>query len=77
MNKDEEEEELPLSIPTDCWDGWNLTPAEQRDLVQLSFAEFLKPVDKRKTSYELVKAVLGIDYGSVKQKRRKRNVRKP
>ena len=37
MNKDEEEEELPLSIPTDCWDGWNLTPAEQRDLVQLSF----------------------------------------
>jgi hypothetical protein len=65
--------ELPMDTPKDCWCGWNLTPSEQKDLIHLTMDEFKLFPKKRRRPEQLVKQILGMHYGTVKSKRKRKD----
>lgn len=67
--------ELLISIPSDCWDGWRLTPSEQDELIRLTINEFEKFPKKRRKPEQLVKQVVGMSFGQRKNKRRKYKIK--
>jgi len=72
--KKTDNEDLPINIPTDCWDGWRLTPSEQGELIKLTINEFNKFPKQRRRPEQLVKQVVGMSFNQRKNKRRKRKL---
>jgi hypothetical protein len=64
-------DEHPLSIPIDLWEGWRLTPREQTELTRLTLHEFTRPIRIRKKPEDLVKKVVGMYFSSLKSKKKK------
>ena len=62
--------QMPISIPTNCWDGWRLSPSEQKALINISLAEFEKFPNDRRLPEQLVKQVVGMRFNQMKNKRK-------
>tara|TARA_R110000796_G_scaffold106448_1_gene216850 strand:- start:417 stop:647 length:231 start_codon:yes stop_codon:yes gene_type:complete len=54
--------ETMIKVPTNLWNGNDLTDSQKRNLTRFTMKEFKKSKRHRKTPKQLIDMVLGIEY---------------